>query len=365
MKDRLVYFPLKLYVRAFLHSYFKNYQIQGIEKIPSGPVIFVSNHQNAFMDALVITCASRRNPYFLSRASIFKKKWASAVLRMIRLIPIYRIRDGFSSVKKNEEVFDKCISLLSYGKCILVFPEGNHHDRFYLRPFQKGAARIAFESEAKYRFNLGLKLVPVGIQYEDYDKIGSSVLVSFGDPLFMKDYENQYKEDSNNALLNLTSDLKDAISNLIVDISPVEKYEEIYRYWQSRRVKKLDLKLRLEKDQLLISEYEKHGNQQEPAQKKEGNNRILNLVHLTMKMISSVNLIIPLLLIRYVIRNKLKEPMFEGSMRFALWAFPGMLILSLQFGWIYLLTTNLLISFGYLLSSAFVAIISVKTRPEN
>ena len=74
MRTPGLYHLLKSYVGTTLHFYFKRYQTFGHENIPDGPVIFAANHQNAFMDALVVTCATRRNPFYLARASIFKKE---------------------------------------------------------------------------------------------------------------------------------------------------------------------------------------------------------------------------------------------------------------------------------------------------
>lgn len=367
MINSFIYFILKHYVRLSLKIYFRCYQVEGIDNIPSGPVIFVSNHQNAFMDALLVTCASRRNPYFLARASIFKKRWTSALLTIIRLIPIYRIRDGFSSLKKNDLVFNKCINLLSSGECLLIFPEGNHDNHYFLRPFQKGAARIAFDAEAQNGFSLNLTIVPIGIHYENYDKHGSSVLVNFGSPLFVNKYMDTYAKDPVVAVQSLTKDLKNSVSSLMVNISPLERYEELYANWTKERIKHPDLKKRLISDQELIENLKSTPrlDQKAGTVKKNRSGPFTYLVYGLTRIINRINLILPYLLINHFVKRRLREPMFEGSMRFALWAFGGLFILLLQTFLLYLISNDSLISFGYLALSLIFAIIYIKFKPED
>jgi 1-acyl-sn-glycerol-3-phosphate acyltransferase len=366
MINSFIYFLLKFYVKLSLKIYFKHYQVEGLQNIPSGPVIFVSNHQNAFMDALLVTCATHRNPYFLARASIFNKKWTTTLLTIIRLIPIYRIRDGFSSLKKNDYVFNQCINLLSSGECILIFPEGNHDDHFFLRPFQKGAARIAFDAEIQNGAELKLSIVPIGIQYEGYDKHGSSVLVYFGKPLLVNNYMEKYEKEPVATVQLLTEDLKDRVRNLIVDISPLERYRELYGRWKRVRIKFPDLKKRLISDQKLIEKLKSDttGDLSENNKKNSGS-YLMYLLHNLIRILIKINFAIPYLLIEYIVKRKMREPMFEGSMRFALWAFGGMFILLAQSLLLYLISNDSLISLGYLALSLIFAIIYIKSKPED
>jgi 1-acyl-sn-glycerol-3-phosphate acyltransferase len=69
------YFLLKQYCRLALYFFYRKWQVQGKENIPLGPVIFVANHQNAFLDAVLVSCSTQRNPWFLTRASVFGKSW--------------------------------------------------------------------------------------------------------------------------------------------------------------------------------------------------------------------------------------------------------------------------------------------------
>ena len=57
------------------------------------------------MDALAVLFTHNGQPVFLARADIFKKKMIAAILYFLKILPVYRIRDGFSSLKANDEIF--------------------------------------------------------------------------------------------------------------------------------------------------------------------------------------------------------------------------------------------------------------------
>ncbi|MDH5604302.1 MAG: 1-acyl-sn-glycerol-3-phosphate acyltransferase, partial [Cyclobacteriaceae bacterium] len=158
---------LRDYITFALFYYYSKWKVVGLENIPkTGPVILASNHQNAFLDALMIECSARKKSHFLARASAFNNKIALAFLSYIRMMPIYRIRDGIAAVKKNDEIIEKCIDILIDGKTINLFPEGNHDLKWRIRPLQRGLARIVFGAAVKNNWASDIKIVPAGINYE-------------------------------------------------------------------------------------------------------------------------------------------------------------------------------------------------------
>ena len=125
MTIRPIYYFLKLYVPLSFRFYFRKIRIKGRENVPSqGPVIFAPNHQNAFFDALVIGAETSLNPWFLTRASIFGSSFVRALLTSMGMLPIYRIRDGLTNVRKNDAVIEKCSALLRKKHSLLIFPAG-------------------------------------------------------------------------------------------------------------------------------------------------------------------------------------------------------------------------------------------------
>ena len=94
-------------VAGFWHNnvFYRKVIVLGRENInPDDPVIFAPNHQNALMDALAVLFTNKGQNVFLARADIFKRKSIAAVLYFLKILPVYRIRDGFSSLKGNDEI---------------------------------------------------------------------------------------------------------------------------------------------------------------------------------------------------------------------------------------------------------------------
>jgi 1-acyl-sn-glycerol-3-phosphate acyltransferase len=213
-----------LYHRA----YYRKLKVVHREKIPAGkPVIFIFNHQNALMDALSVVYTFRSQCVFMARADIFRKKMTAALLFFFKILPAYRIRDGFHSVDQNKEVFKEVISVLENNNPIALFPEGSHLGERRLRPFKKGAARLALLAEEANGFNLGVSIVPVGIDYSNYYHAGSDLLVTVGDPIPAAAYRDQYLQNPVLAINNFTNDLAAALNKVVINIATEEHYQVI------------------------------------------------------------------------------------------------------------------------------------------
>ncbi|MEM6722578.1 MAG: lysophospholipid acyltransferase family protein [Bacteroidota bacterium] len=177
---------LKPYVRLALNLVFRRIFVFGKAKIPTtGPVLLVGNHQCALIDSLMVHCMIHRRPFFLARADIFKKPFIAKLLRQLRMLPIFRIRDGYDQLAKNEAIFEQVAALLKAGETIAIYPEGNHHHERRIRPLKKGAARIlmAYHEIA----DTPITLIPYGIHYEDHYAFRSRVRLTFGDPITYDD----------------------------------------------------------------------------------------------------------------------------------------------------------------------------------
>jgi 1-acyl-sn-glycerol-3-phosphate acyltransferase len=260
-------YALVRFVTSFYHRlYYRKLILKYKEKIPvNKPVIYALNHQNALMDALAVVYTLPRQAIFMARADIFKKKMVASILYFLKILPAYRIRDGFHSVDQNKEVFKEVIEAMAYNRPFAILPEGNHHGEKRLRCLKKGAARLAFLAEEENGFNLGVSIVPVGIDYSNYYKAGSDLLIVFGDPIQAVDYREQYLENPIQAINTLTNDLAAAMRKVMLDIQPEEHYQTFYEavemygpvelkkqklkstLWNSLRIKK-DISEKLEKN---------------------------------------------------------------------------------------------------------------------
>ncbi len=304
------------YTSIILRFYLYRFQVSGKEKIPAkGPIIFTVNHQNAFLDAIILSCSSPRFPYSLARADVFKSVIGRYLLKSINIMPIYRIRDGFREVRKSSQVIMNCVALLKQNKALLIFPEGNHDLKFTLRPFQKGIARIAFGDPDQLLIKK-LKIIPVGIQYENHSAWRGRVLVTYGDPIEVGNIREEYQNDPRKGTNLLLEKVHSQMTQLIVDI-PEKNYQETYKKWLERREIHYDLEKQLKSDQTIVRSITDNNSQHLIGTKTKFS--LSKLFYLITNMILVTILSIPLLLIKIFISRFIKDVGFAGSIKFSLW----------------------------------------------
>jgi len=216
-------------VAGFWHNnvFYRKVIVMGRENInPDDPLIFAPNHQNALMDALAVLFTHRGQPVFLARADIFKKKMIAAILYFLKILPVYRIRDGFSSLKANDDIFLKTIDVLKNKNGLVILPEGDHAGLRRLRQLKKGICRVAFQSDEATGFNLKIKIIPVGIEYSHYTRYRQVLTIAYGKPLEVSEYHEIYKESPERALNQLRARLSDEMKSNMIHI-PEDDYEAI------------------------------------------------------------------------------------------------------------------------------------------
>jgi len=204
----------------------RQYLVNGLDNIPRNlPVIFAPNHQNALLDPLAILFASSIQPVFLARADIFKNKWIAKILYFLKILPVYRIRDGKDTLAKNEEVFEDAVRILQNNKMLCLFPEASHIGMKSMLPHKKAIPRIVFIAAEKTNYTLDIQIVPVGINYSSYYGFRRKVTVNFGNPLQAKTYYPILKEEGETkASIQLRDDIFEAIRPLVVHVSDKSAY---------------------------------------------------------------------------------------------------------------------------------------------
>lgn len=208
--------------------FYKKRNIVFLEPLPDDkPVIFVGNHQCTFNDPVLLATQARIQPAFMTRADVFKKPLARKFFNSIRMMPIYRQRDGADFVQKNEEVFNVCVNLLEHNREIVIFGEGSHSGFRRLRHLKKGFARIGFAAMEKAEGDLDIRVIPVGFNYEHFVKMGRDLTITYGEHVHMKDYWALYEENPNKALVKIKKDVQQSLQKLMIHIPSVDYYEEV------------------------------------------------------------------------------------------------------------------------------------------
>lgn len=215
-------FPL---VKSGLYFFYKKIIIEGKEHIPRNkPILFVPNHQNSFMDAFLVVVHTKPFTYFLTRAQAFNPPLLAKFLRSLNMLPVYRVRDGLSSVTKNNAIFDECIQYLKRNDAILIFPEANHDLKRRIRPLSKGFTRIAFDAEVQENWNMDLQIIPVGLNYTEHQRSRNAVKVVFGEPILMKQFQELYEKDERAAANALKKQVSDEMKKLVMHVPNLDHY---------------------------------------------------------------------------------------------------------------------------------------------
>ena len=228
-KYSLLYELLRKYVDFWHnHIYYRKVIVYGRENVSySDHNIFAPNHQNALMDAMAVLCTTKHQPVFLARADIFKKKFVANILYFLKILPIYRIRDGYSNLKQFDETFDETLRVLRHKNGLVILPEGNHAGFRKLRQLKKGICRIAFQAEEAADFTLDIKIIPVGLEYSHYWFFRQVLTVVYGKPINVSDYYDEYRENEPQALSDLRDRLSVEMKKLMVHIEDEDDYEAI------------------------------------------------------------------------------------------------------------------------------------------
>lgn len=224
MLQRLVRFLVLRLVQLF----YPRIEVRGIEHLPpSGPTLFVLNHPNGLLDPLLLMAGIKRHVVFLGKSTFFGNPIGRLMMNAFGALPVYRHRDeGLAGgpngdiADRNEETFARCRALLGRGEALALFPEGTTHSQTTLLPLRTGAARIALSAEAEN--SCGLRIVPVGLWYQNKTQFRSSALVAIGRPIEVAAFTPAYRVDERQTVRDLTDQIADSLDAVVLQAENAE-----------------------------------------------------------------------------------------------------------------------------------------------
>ena len=232
---------LKVLCRLVLKVFFRRVEVVGLEDLPPDrPLVLVANHVNGMVDPLLLYGPLPVVPRFLAKSTLWDVPVLKNLLDLAGVIPVYRRRDPGVDPSQNVETFARCHELLAQGGTIALFPEGTSHSEPGLLPLKTGAARIALEAEAKHG-PLGVRIVPVGLIYDEKQRFRSRVLVEVGEPLDpspeLADFapvsgegdEDEIPEASRRAVQRLTDRIDQALAAVTLNYESWDEARRIGR----------------------------------------------------------------------------------------------------------------------------------------
>ena len=216
------------YMIFCFRQFYGEFIVNGKENLPTddSAVIFAPNHLNALMDALAVSSIMPRGKavIYLARADLFANKTLAGIMHFAKILPAFRMRDGFENLGKNNRVFHECIQVLRFGHSICIMPEGGQGEERKIRPLVKGIFRLAFEAQKEFGTEKKVKIIPLGINFGDLEKCGKSIQINIGKPIDIQDYAPGFDINQPRAINKVKKKLHQELSDLTLDLATSENY---------------------------------------------------------------------------------------------------------------------------------------------
>lgn len=224
---------------ACRHSY-RRFEVHGLKGLPKdGALIYGINHSNTLMDALVVLATSRHKKVFMARGDIFSNPKIAKILKFLRILPLFRIRNGVAAVRNNADSMEQAVDVVHDKVGLYLFPEGRHRTKHSLLQLSKGIFHIAMDSNREFGEDRPVYLVPVGIEYGDYFRFRSTCMVNFGEPINVTDFIKNSTEENEAVLMNqLREMLSENLSKLITYIPDDEDYDPTWEIVKMKNEKR-------------------------------------------------------------------------------------------------------------------------------
>ena len=139
---------------AYRRSLRIQYDIEGLDQLPSGPKIFAANHPTA-SDTMLLPPVFGEPVIGLAEAGQFQNPIIGWILTCSGHIPVDHTNP--------HRAFEQSLSRLSEGKNILIFPEGTLNPDYEPMRARIGAVRLSLKT--------GIPVIPIGIYVNRKDTL--------------------------------------------------------------------------------------------------------------------------------------------------------------------------------------------------
>jgi 1-acyl-sn-glycerol-3-phosphate acyltransferase len=188
----MIYHMLRWISGIAINWFYRDIRITNCEAIPDGgPLLIAVNHQNALVDSLITGWVVPRRVTMTAKATLMGNPFVALLFRVVGVVPLRRASDEVTRTdangldrSRNNEAFSDILDVLETGGAVLIFPEGKSHNETRLEPLKTGLARLAFSARDN-RGIRGVRILPVGLVFEDKAAPGSVVGVNIGDSIEM------------------------------------------------------------------------------------------------------------------------------------------------------------------------------------
>lgn len=376
------------YVNHHTRRAYRRFEVHGKERLPKdGAMVFGVNHSNTLMDALVLLASNNIRKVFIARGDIFKNPVVAKILNFLRILPIFRIRNGVAAVRNNDETLNKAVDVLHDHVDLYLFPEGTHRTKHSLMRMGKGLFHIAVDANKQFGNQSPVYIIPAAIEYGDYFRFRSTAMINFGQPINVTEFLKNTTEENEAVTINRLKDrLHDEISKLFTYIPDDEDYDAIWEIVKMKNEKRAGglyqkmLRNRATVDKVLkfreehpeeaknlfgrVNDFAKERVRQKisvisTAKKYPLLNSLWKLALLIVGLpyfVASAIVNLPVWLITLIIRGKLKDPAFGNTVSYGveLVLFPiifivGTILFFCHLPWMWASVGTVLLYFSYVL----------------
>nr|WP_207754855.1 lysophospholipid acyltransferase family protein [Desulforadius tongensis] len=139
--EQLVHEIAKKWARSLIKHTGSTVEVYGLENIPAGNVLFVSNHQGNFDIPLLIGYIDKPKG-FIAKIELKKIPIISTWMRKINCVFIDR-----SNLRESMKAIIESVKLLKQGKSMVLFPEGTRSKSNKLGSFKPGGIKSAVKAQ--------------------------------------------------------------------------------------------------------------------------------------------------------------------------------------------------------------------------
>ncbi len=203
--------------RTIAEVFFGRLRIVGRENLRAHlGAIFVANHPNTFFDPMLVTAMAPGRLHYWAKSTFWRVPLLGSLLDQLGAIPVYRRQDAEpGSASGNERSLDLAATRLNCGAHMLIFPEGVSAQGLSLKPLKTGAARLGFATMEGRAWQTELPIIPIGLDYADPTLFRGGVTVRIGKPVFLSQYRQQYQENPQAAIAEVTRTIGKRMARLL------------------------------------------------------------------------------------------------------------------------------------------------------
>jgi len=188
----MIYSVFKWITGIALYWFYRDIRVTGRDRIPIGsPLLIAVNHQNALVDSLIAAWVVPRRITMTAKATLTDNPLVAFLFGILGVVPLRRASDetpksGSTPMDRtrNTGAFTEILNVLHRRGAVLIFPEGKSHSEPGLEPLKTGLARLALQARDE-RGIKGIKILPLGLVFEDKGVPATIVGAHVGEPIDM------------------------------------------------------------------------------------------------------------------------------------------------------------------------------------